>query len=134
MKYGKKKMALSIFWMVLGGALIGCELAGLLSEMWSGMGGGFLIIGAWQVYRQLKYRRNEEYREKVDIAMQDERNHFIRGKAWAWAGYLFVIITAVGSLILRFAGKSELADMAACGMALLVFLYWVSYMMLSRKY
>ena len=134
MKYGKKKMALSIFWMVLGGALIGCELAGLLSEMWSGMGGGFLIIGAWQVYRQLKYRRNEEYREKVDIAMQDERNHFIRGKAWAWAGYLFVIITAVGSLILRFAGKSELADMAACGMALLVFLYWGSYMVLSRKY
>ena len=133
MKYGKK-IYLSIFWMVLGGALIGCELAGLLSEVWSGMGGGFLIIGAWQVYRQLKYRNNEEYREKVDIALQDERNNFIRGKAWAWAGYLFVIITAVGSLILRFAGKSELADMAACGVALLVFLYWVSYMMLSRKY
>ena len=133
MKYGKK-IYLSIFWMVLGGALIGCELAGLLSEVWSGMGGGFLIIGAWQVYRQLKYRRNEAYREKVDIAMQDERNRFIRGKAWAWAGYLFVIIAAVGSLILRFAGKGELADMAACGMALLVFLYWGSYMMLSRKY
>ena len=134
MKYGKKKMALSIFWMVLGAVLIGCDMAGLVGEVWSGMGGGLLVVGGLQVYRQLKYRRNEDYREKVDIAMQDERNHFIRGKAWAWAGYLFVIITAVGSLILRFAGKSELADMAACGMALLVFLYWVSYMMLSRKY
>ena len=133
MKYGKK-IYLSIFWMVLGAVLIGCDVAGLVGEVWSGMGGGLLAVGGLQVYRQLKYRRNEEYREKVDIAMQDERNHFIRGKAWAWAGYLFVIITAVGSLILRFAGKSELADMAACGMALLVFLYWVSYMMLSRKY
>lgn len=133
MKYGKK-IYLSIFWMVLGAVLIGCDVAGLVGEVWSGMGGGLLAVGGLQVYRQLKYRRNEEYREKVDIAMQDERNHFIRGKAWAWAGYLFVIITAVGSLILRFAGKSELADMAACGVALLVFLYWISYMMLSRKY
>ena len=70
MKYGKK-IYLSIFWMVLGAVLIGCDVAGLVGEVWSGMGGGFLIIGAWQVYRQLKYRNNEEYREKVDIAMQD---------------------------------------------------------------
>ena len=133
MKYGKK-IYLSIFWMVLGGALIGCELAGLLSEVWSGMGGGFLIIGAWQVYRQLKYRRNEAYREKVDVALEDERNHFIRGKAWGWAGYLFVIISALVSIALRIAGKSEMADMAACGVALLVFLYWASYMVLNRKY
>ena len=134
MKYGKKKMALSIFWMVLGAALIGCEAAGLLSEVWSCMGGGLLVVGGLQVYRQMKYRRNEAYREKVDIAMQDERNRFIRGKAWAWAGYLFVIITAVGSIALRVVGREELANLAACGMALLVFLYWGSYMVLSRKY
>ena len=133
MKYGKK-IYLSIFWMVLGAALIGCELAGLLSEVWSGMGGGLLVIGAWQVYRQLKYRRNEEYREKVDVALEDERNRFIRSKAWGWAGYLFVIISAVVSIALRIAGKSERADMAACGMALLIFLYWASYMVLKRKY
>ena len=133
MKYGKK-IYLSIFWMVLGAVLIGCEGVGLLSEVWSGMGGGFLFIGAWQVYRQLKYRRNEAYREKVDIAMQDERNRFIRGKAWAWAGYLFVLIAAVSSIGLRIAGQGEMADLAACGVALLVFLYWCSYMVLQKKY
>ena len=133
MKYGKK-IYLSIFWMVLGAALIGCNMAGLVGEIWSGMGGGLLVGGGLQVYRQLKYRRNEEYREKVDIAMEDERNRFIRSKAWAWAGYLFVIIAAVGSIGLRIAGREELADMAAYGVALLVFLYWFSYMVLSRKY
>ena len=133
MKYGKK-IYLSIFWMLLGAVLIGCEIAGLVSEVWSGVGGGLLVVGALQVYRQMKYRNNEEYREKVDIALQDERNKFIRGKAWAWAGYLFVILSAVGSLILRFAGREELADMAAAAMGLLVFLYWGSYMVLSRKY
>ena len=133
MKYGKK-IYLSIFWMLLGAVLIGCEIAGLVSEVWSGVGGGLLVVGALQVYRQMKYRKNEDYREKVDIALEDERNKFLRNKAWAWAGYLFVIISAVGSLILRFAGRSELADTAACFMGLLVFLYWGSYMVLSRKY
>ena len=133
MKYGKK-IYLSIFWMLLGAVLIGCEIAGLVSEVWSGVGGGLLVVGALQVYRQMKYRKNEDYREKVDIALEDERNKFLRNKAWAWAGYLFVIISAVGSLILRFCGRSELADLTACFMGLLVFLYWASYMVLSRKY
>ena len=133
MKYGKK-IYLSVFWMLLGAVLIGCEIAGLVSEVWSGVGGGLLVVGALQVYRQMKYRKNEEYREKVDIALEDERNKFLRNKAWAWAGYLFVILSAVGSLILRFAGQEELANMAAGAMGLLVFLYWASYMVLSRKY
>lgn len=133
MKYGKK-IYLSVFWMLLGAVLIGCEIAGLVDEVWSGVGGGLLVVGALQVYRQMKYRKNEEYREKVDIALEDERNKFLRNKAWAWAGYLFVVVSAVGSLILRFAGQEELANMAAAAMGLLVFLYWASYMVLSRKY
>ena len=133
MKYGKK-IYLSVFWMLLGAVLIGCEIAGLVGEVWSGVGGGLLVVGALQVYRQMKYRKNEEYREKVDIALEDERNKFLRNKAWAWAGYLFVVVSAVGSLILRFAGQEELANMAAGAMGLLVFLYWASYMVLSRKY
>lgn len=114
--------------------LVGCDLAGVLDEFWSGMGAAFIVVGALQVYRQVKYRNNEEYREKVDVAIEDERNRFIRGKAWAWAGYLFVIIAAVGSIALRVAGQGEMADMAACGVGLLVFLYWGSYMVLNRKY
>ena len=133
MKCGKK-IYLSIFWMVLGGALIGCELAGLLSEVWSGMGGGFLIIGAWQVYRQLKYRRNEAYREKVDIAMQDERNRFIRTKAWSWVGYLYIIIAAVATIIFQLLGQELLMFAASGSVCLMLVLYWVSYFVLNKKY
>ena len=133
MKYGKK-IFLSMFWIILGAVLVGCELAGVLDEFWSGMGAGFIAVGALQMYRQVKYRTNEAYKEKVDVAIEDERNRFIRGKAWAWAGYLFVIIAAISSIVLRIAGRGELADMAACGTGLLVFLYWGSYMVLQKKY
>ena len=133
MKYGKK-IYLSIFWMVLGAALIGCEIAGLVSEVWSGMGGGFLIIGAWQVYRQLKYRRNEAYREKVDIAMQDERNRFIRGKAWAWAGYCFVLIEGILVVVFKLLGREDLMMMASYNVCGIVLIYWICWLVLRKKY
>ena len=133
MKYGKK-IYLSIFWVLLGVVLAGCGMGGRIDEVWGTTGFALAAVGGLQIYRQIKYRTNEAYKEKVDVALEDERNRFIRGKAWAWAGYLFVLVTAVGSIALRVAGREELADLAACGVALLVFLYWASYMVLSRKY
>lgn len=133
MKYGKK-IFLSIFWVLLGAVLVGCELAGLVDTFWSGMGAAFLVVGALQIFRQIKYRTDESYKERVDVAMEDERNKFIRGRAWAWAGYLFVLVSAVGSIGLRLAGREDMATLAACGMSLLVLLYAGSYLVLSRKY
>ena len=133
MKYGRK-IYLSIFWVVLGAVMAACGLAGAIDGVWGTTGFTLMVVGGLQIFRQLKYRTNEEYREQVDVALEDERNRFIRSKAWAWAGYLFVVIAAVFSIALRVVGKAELADMAACGVALLVFLYWASYMVLRRKY
>ena len=133
MKYGKK-IYLSIFWVLLGVVLAVCGLTGAIDDIWGTTGFALMAVGALQIFRQMRYRRDEAYKEKVDVAIEDERNRFIRGKAWAWAGYLFVIIAAVSSLALRAFGREELADLAACGVALLVFLNWGSYMVLSRKY
>ena len=133
MKYGKK-IYLSIFWVLLGLVLVGCGMAGRIDDVWSTTGFTLVVIGGLQISRQMRYRTNEAYQEKVDIALEDERNKFLRNKAWAWAGYLFVIVAAVVSLVLRIAGEDDMADMAAMGVALLVFLYWASYMVLSRKY
>ena len=133
MKYGKK-IYLSIFWVVLGAVLAACGVAGAIDDVWSATGFGLIAVGGLQIFRQLKYRTNEAYKEQVDVALEDERNRFLRSKAWAWAGYLFVVIAAVVSIILRIAGEGDMADMAACGVALLVFLYWASYMVLKRKY
>ena len=55
-------------------------------------------------------------------------------KAWSWSGYLFVMIAAAASIGLKVAGQDQLSIAAGGSVCLLITLYWVSYLFLSRKY
>ena len=125
---------LSFFWIVLGAVLFGCHASGLIEEYWSGMGIAFIVVGILQVIRNIRYRTNTEYREKFDTASKDERNRFIANKAWAWAGYLFVMVAAVGSIVFKLMGREDLMMMASGCVCLMICFYWVSFLLLRRKY
>ena len=129
-----KRMVFSIAWVIIGLALIGVSFAGKVDEFWNGMGFALAIVGALQLLRQHRFSKNAAYREAVEIAESDERNHFIRSKAWVWAGYLFVIITGVSVLIFKFIGQDLLSYAAAMAVCLLMVLYWIAYYVLQRKY
>ena len=49
-----RRMILSIFWIVLGTALFGSSMAGLIGDYWSGMGGGFFGGGIAQLVRNIR--------------------------------------------------------------------------------
>ena len=104
----------SIFWLLVGAALIGLGTAEIIDNFWSGMGGGLMGVGLLQTVRNIRYRKDAEYREKTDTENNDERNKFIANKAWAWAGYLFVIIAAAASIVLKIVGLDEYVYFA-CG-------------------
>ena len=106
----------------------------MVDSYWSGMGGGFLGVGIVQLIRHIRYRKNEDYREKVDVANSDERNRFLAGKAWAWAGYLFVLVSGVATIALKVMGQDQWSLAASCALCLLLVLYWGSYLVLKRKY
>jgi len=133
MKYGKK-IYLSIFWVALGAGLAVFGFAGMIPDSWATTGFALMAVGTLQIIRQIRYRTNEEYKEKVDVALEDERNKFIHSKAWAWAGYLFVLIAALTSIAFQIMGMEEQAVMASFGVCLLILLYWGSYMVLRKKY
>jgi len=130
----KQNKYLSILWIALGTALIVCGIAGVVGEYWSGMGGAFVAVGAVRLLRYVRISRNDAYREKIETESKDERNRFLGAKAWAWTGYLFVIIAALASIGLRMAGKDELSLMASGSVCLMIALYWASYFILRRKY
>lgn len=133
MNYGKR-IYLDIFYIVIGVFLIGCGIAKIVDSFWSGMGGALIAVGAVRIVQQIKFRKNPEYREKIEVESNDERNKFIALRAWAWSGYAFVIISAVGSIGFKIAGNDLLSQFCAYAVCLVVILYWISYMILRKKY
>ena len=130
----KNDTIFAIIWLVLGLPLIGLSIAGLVDEFWSGMGSALVVIGACRLLRAHRLNKNEEYREKMETAVTDERNQFIRAKAWSWAGYLFIMVSAVATIIFRILGQDLLCQVASGAVCLMLVLYWVSYFILRKKY
>ena len=130
----RKRLVTYVIYILLGAALMAGGVIGALDEYWSGMGSGLIFVAILQLIREFRLWKNEAYREKFEIAQTDERNRFIRNKAWAWAGYLFIIVAAISSIVLKIAGQEQLSVAAGYGVGLLVLLYWGSYMVLAKKY
>ncbi|MBR2576637.1 MAG: hypothetical protein IKE40_05000 [Firmicutes bacterium] len=130
-----RRLVLSIFWVVLGLVLVVLSIAEVLdSSVYAGMGGALTAVGALQVIRNLRYRGNEEYREKVDTEVNDERNRFLRMKSWSWAGYIVVLVEAIGVIVAMIMGKETVQMILAYSVCLILCAYWISYLVLSRKY
>lgn len=133
--YDNKRLFLSIFWVVLGAALLILAETGVLdSPRYSGMGVAFIIVGALQIARHIRYRRDPVYREKIDTAFSDERNRFLRMKSWSWAGYIAVIAEGIGAVVAAVRGQETVQMVLSYSVCLLVGAYYISYLVLSRKY
>lgn len=135
MYYNNKKLALSFLWIILGAVLMGLSVAEVLtSSYYSGMGGALLAVGILQVIRNLRYRNNKEYQEKIDVEYGDERNRYLRMMSWAWTGYLVVLIEAAGVVVALIMGQHTIQIILAYSVCLIVGIYWIVYMILKRKY
>lgn len=129
-----KRIYMSVFWVVLGGVLVALELTGRIEEYWGSMGFAMMVVGLIQIVRLARYQRDAEYREAVDVQNNDERNRFLANKAWAWAGYWFVLIAAVGTIVFKLLGREDLMMLSSGAVCLMLVLYWACYMVLKRKY
>lgn len=130
----KRNLWLALFWIVLGIILFAAGFMVVEDSVWSGMGGGFLGVGGLQLVRYFRYRKDPEFREKWDTENTDERNRFLSGKAWTWAATLYVILGGIGVIVLHILGWKEIAFMISFSICAMLILYWISYLILQRKY
>lgn len=129
-----KRLVWAVIYVIIGAVLMGFAILGKVDEFWSGMGSTLMIIGVLRLVRAYRFSKNEAYREKIEIEASDERNHYIRNKAWAWAGYLFVMIMAVAVIVFKVMGQETLSMAASMAVCLMITLFWVSFYILKRKY
>ena len=131
---GFKRLYAAVIEIILGLALSVTGMAGIIDDYWSGMGTALITVGVIQLIRQIRYKTNTEYQQSVDVNTNDERNRFLSMKAWSWAGSLFMMISAVASIVLKIIDLDLYSQIAAYSVSLIVLIYWISYMVLRRKY
>ena len=124
----------SILYIALGAVLLGLGIAQVVDAFWSGMGSALVAVGVIRIVHFVRFRKDETYRENQEIAKTDERIRFLRSKAWAWAGYLFVLMAAVGAIAFKLLGQDLLSIAAGGAVCLVVILYAFSYLALRKKY
>ena len=129
-----KRMIASIVEIILGFSLWICSAIGLIDGFWGGMGGGLMGVGIVFLIRSIRYKRDPEYKEEYDIEMSDERIKFIRLKAWSWAGYLYMMIAAVGTIAFKLMGREDLMYFCSGSVCLVLVLYLISYVIMKNKY
>ena len=130
----KKRWIANIVEIVLGAILLIFGMMGTIDEYWHGMGVALIFVGLLQLIRSIRYYSNPEYKENYDVALQDERNSFLRTKAWSWAGYLYVMIAAVGTIVCKIFGREDLMIFCSMSICVILVLYWICYVVLKRKY
>jgi hypothetical protein len=130
----KKDIVFGVIWLLLGLVLTVLCCLETLDEFWSGMGSALMVIGVLRLLRSYRLSRSEIYREKIEIAETDERFHFIRNKAWAWAGYLFIIICSLSTIVFKLLGQELLCTAFGGAMCLMLVLFWICFFILKKKY
>ena len=130
----KNDTIFAIIWLAIGLPVMGLSIAGIVDEFWSGMGTALVVIGLCRLLRAHRLNKNDEYREKMETFETDERFHFLRAKAWSWAGYLFVIIAGVAVIAFKILGMDTASQAASAAVCLLLVLYWGAYFVLKKKY
>ena len=130
----KKWIVIQILEILAGIILLGLGIAGKMDEFCSGMGGALIGVGTMRLVQILRYRNNEAYRENVNTERNDERNQFLRMKAWQLTAGWFVMIAAVGTFIFKFMGREDLMMLCSSGVCLMIALYWVCFLYLKKKY
>ena len=129
-----KHTVLNSLYILIGIGLVVLSIFEKVDSFWSGMGSTFIVIGIIRLIRNYRLNKDEEYREKVEIELTDERNRFIRNKAWAWAGYIFVLISSILTIVFKVVDQNLLSIYSGFSTCLVITLFWFSYLYLKRKY
>ena len=134
-----RDIVLSIIYIVLGAAFfVASQVADLgdstIAQILPGMGGALIAIGAIRMYRGIRLEKDKAYRENFEVEVHDERNQWLRMKAWSWAGYLFVMISACATLVFAIIDKKELMQEASYAVCVMLVLYWICYLIVRKKY
>lgn len=96
-------------------------------------GFSLFVVGVAQLRKYARIIKNEETLRKYEIAESDERLIQIAAKARGAAFAIYIIVSCVLSILLHLFEKTALATFLGGTVCFLVLVYWISYILISKK-
>lgn len=128
------KITVCIVKIVLGIGLIVAAKVADIDSFWAGMGAALVVVGAVRLVQQIQYTTNKEYKENMDIEVNDERNQYVAMKAASLAVRIYVLGMGVAAIVLKILNYDTYVTFAAGSICVLMILYWLSYLYANNKY
>lgn len=119
---------------LIGVVLLVIPLFGVIDDFWFGMGCGILGVSSVRVIQFIRYKKDEEYAERVEVANGDERNRYLAEKARSWGFSGSILLEFIGVIGFRVAGQPELSTLLGIVICLQIVLYWIFWLWGRKKY
>lgn len=130
----KIRLFIAIGYIILGLAMIVTfNLIKTENNFLSSFGFALIIIGIVRIRNYILITKNEETITKRQIAETDERNISIANKAKSISFIIYVILASVSVIVLEVFNKTQLAMIFSGTVCLLIFIYWISYWIISKN-
>ncbi len=105
-----------------------------VDSYWSGIGGALAGVAAIRLVMAVRYARDPAYARKVEVQSSDERIAFVAGRSADMAFRLSILGLALLAIVLRPLGYADVSRTLGLVMCAETTLYWVTYLVMSRKY
>lgn len=134
----KKKMQqrriIALSYMVLGLVLVMADLLKGENGYYFSFGLALLLMSILRLLQFRKITRNDQAMRKQELAESDERARMIAERARSWAFSLSITGAGIVVIVLSLLGQHEEALPFAWYVCDMVVLYWISFVIIRKKY
>ncbi len=131
----KKRLCYAIGYIVIGAALVLLRFTGKLdNEIISYFGAAFGICGIARIIQYVRILSNEDKMKQREIAEKDERNVMIWTRARSLTFGIYIMLAGIATVVLYITEQYFAGQIIAYTVCGLCAIYWICYMIMSRKY
>ncbi len=134
MKKLKKRLIIAVVQIIIGAAFVALFCCNISQNQYlQTLGIALIITGIARIVQYKRITKDEESIRRQRIAETDERNIAIMHKAKSTAFGLYVLIAALTVIVLEVIEKTDYSNILALNVCTLVALYWISYLVYSKR-
>ncbi len=94
----------------------------------------FVVIGIARIKKIFTLKQNEKKLSQAKLAEEDERNIMLWTKARGLTLSIFIIVQAIAVIVFQFLKMYAYSTALSYSILGIMIIYWICYIILSRKY